>query len=134
MKRIITKLKEEKGQSAVEFALVVIPLLLLLFGIIEFGRAWFRADLLKNAANVAARSCAVTKVQATAIAAGRAAIPNYSDPPTHIIVPDCAALAPMSQVTTTVTETFTSILSGFIPKKLVKNWTLTRTATYRMEQ
>jgi Flp pilus assembly protein TadG len=132
MKSIITKLKEEKGQSTVEFALVGLLLLLLVFGIIEIGRAWFRADLLKNAANVAARSCAVTKVQATAIAAGKAAIPNYDPAKDNIIInPTCDTYGPTSQVTATVTETFTSNVARLIPG--LRNITLTRTATYRGE-
>ena len=42
-----------------EFALIAILLLLLVFGITEFGRAWFHADLLKGDANAVARTYAV---------------------------------------------------------------------------
>ena len=74
MKKILSKLKDEKGQSAVEFALVGTLLLVLLFGITEFGRAWYRADKLKGAANIAARTCAVTSGTAAArTTAGQAA-------------------------------------------------------------
>jgi len=136
MANILSKLKDEKGQSAVEFALVAILLFLLVFGIVEFGRAWYRADLLKNAANIAARTCAVAKVQQTAINAGAAAIPNYSDPPTHIDVPNCATLAVGSSVTATVTEPFITLVPGLLPMLKDTNGndiTLTRTATYRLE-
>ena len=66
MKKILSKLKDEKGQSAVEFALVGTLLLVLVFGITEFGRAWYRADKLKGAANIAARTYAVTSGTAAA--------------------------------------------------------------------
>ena len=56
MNKIFSNLKDKKGQALVEFALVVLIFLLILFGITEFGRAWCRADTLKNAANTAARS------------------------------------------------------------------------------
>lgn len=57
----LKKIKDEKGQNLVEFALILILLLALFFGIVEFARAWYRADKLKNAANIAARTYAVTK-------------------------------------------------------------------------
>jgi len=131
MKRIITKLQEEKGQSMVEFALVAILLLLLVFGIMEFGRAWFRADLLKNAANIGARTCAVTKDNAKALAAAQAAIPNYNVAITTIEVPDCNPLPSVSQVTVTVTEQFQTVVPSLL--KISNSITLRRTATYRLE-
>ena len=46
-------LKNEKGQSLVEFALVVPLLLLLVIGIAEFGRAWMTKNILTGAAREA---------------------------------------------------------------------------------
>ncbi len=49
MKNILSKLKNEKGQNTVEFAMVAVFVLIpVLFGITEFGRAWYHADLLKE--------------------------------------------------------------------------------------
>ena len=52
--------KRERGAAAVEFALVVLPLLLLLFGIIELGRIYFVQLSLTNAARDAVRTVAIS--------------------------------------------------------------------------
>ncbi len=49
----------ERGQAAVEFALVLPLLLVLLVGIIEFGRAWNEHQVITEAARAAARKAAV---------------------------------------------------------------------------
>ena len=51
--------KGEKGQSLVEFALVVPLLLLLVIGIAEFGRAWMTRNIMTGAAREAVRMYAV---------------------------------------------------------------------------
>jgi Flp pilus assembly protein TadG len=48
-----------RGQTLVEFALVVALLLAILFGITEFGRAWFYSNHLNNSVRAAARYGAV---------------------------------------------------------------------------
>jgi len=50
---------DDRGQNLVEFALVVALLLAILFGIAEFGRAWFYSNHLTNAVRAAARYGAV---------------------------------------------------------------------------
>jgi Flp pilus assembly protein TadG len=47
------------GQALVEFALVLVMLLLLMLGIVQFGRAWNLKQVLDDAAGVAARRAAV---------------------------------------------------------------------------
>jgi Flp pilus assembly protein TadG len=47
--------KVERGQAAVEFALVLPFLLVMLIGIIEFGRAWNEHQVITDAAREAAR-------------------------------------------------------------------------------
>jgi Flp pilus assembly protein TadG len=47
------------GQGLVEFALVVPLFLLLLFGMVEFGRAWMTRNILTGAAREAVRRAAV---------------------------------------------------------------------------
>jgi Flp pilus assembly protein TadG len=49
----------ERGQAAVEFALVLPFLLIMLVGIIEFGRAWNEHQVITEAARAAARKAAV---------------------------------------------------------------------------
>jgi hypothetical protein len=58
-KRIRNTRKNEKGQSLVEFALVVPLLLLLVIGIFEFGRAWMTKNIVTGAAREAVRIYAV---------------------------------------------------------------------------
>ncbi len=64
--------KSQKGQSLVEFALVIPIFILLLFGIIEFGRLWETMNVLTSAAREGARIAAVTspdgaRVRSTAL-------------------------------------------------------------------
>jgi len=56
--------RSERGQALVEFALVVPMLLLLLLGVVEFGRAWNAYQVITDAAREAARSAVVAN-QAT---------------------------------------------------------------------
>ena len=53
------------GQGLVEFALVVPLFLLLLFGMVEFGRAWMTKNILTGAAREAVRRAAVQEDFAT---------------------------------------------------------------------
>lgn len=49
------KITSQKGAALVEFALVLIPLLLLIFGIIEFGIMLYDKQILTNACREGAR-------------------------------------------------------------------------------
>ena len=66
--------RDRRGQALVEFALVVPILLLLVLGIIDFGRAWNLHQTITDAAREGARqaviSNAVTQDSAVAIVAG----------------------------------------------------------------
>lgn len=52
--------KNIKGQALVETAIVLLFLLVLVFGITEFGRAMYTKNMLNNAARAAARVAVVT--------------------------------------------------------------------------
>lgn len=54
------RIKEKKGQALIETALVLILLLIILVGIAEFSRAWYRKSSLKNGVRQGARVAAVT--------------------------------------------------------------------------
>ena len=56
---------DRSGQNLVEFALVVVMLLLLVAGICEFGRAWNLYQILANAAREGARLAALPSGFAT---------------------------------------------------------------------
>jgi len=49
----------EAGQSMVEFALILPILLLMVLGVVDFGRAFFTYEALANAAREGARYCAL---------------------------------------------------------------------------
>jgi len=53
-------MRKQKGQALVEFALILPLLLMLLFGVFEFGRAMFIKNTLNNAARAAVRVAVVT--------------------------------------------------------------------------
>lgn len=75
--RISRKIKDEQGASAVEFALVLPILLLLIFGIIEFGLLYHDYLAVTHAAREGARMAAVGKYD-PAIIAQRAGLPAGS--------------------------------------------------------
>jgi Flp pilus assembly protein TadG len=59
-------LRDDAGAAAVEFALILPVVLLLLFGIIEFGRAWNVKQVLTDAAREGARVAVVNNVMSAA--------------------------------------------------------------------
>ena len=55
-------MKRQRGAAVVEFALVLIILLLLVFGMIELGRALFKWNSAAEATRVGARTAAIVEV------------------------------------------------------------------------
>lgn len=137
MKKILSKLKEQKGQSAVEFTLVLVFVFLpLIFGITEFSRAFYHADLLKGEANIAARTYAVQgAIAGNAEANSLILIAQARDNRTITI--DFTATS--SSVTSAATETFQSPFLDPVMDLLqqarphIFPMPITRTATYRLE-
>jgi Flp pilus assembly protein TadG len=113
--------KGEKGQSLVEFALVVPLLLLLLIGIAEFGRAWMTKNILTGAAREAVRMAAVSpptgmdnntwnlaiNARAVNILQSAGIVADNID-----IVVDVGEYGPVS---VTVSYNFPLVIPGFIP-------------------
>jgi len=56
---------DSRGAAAVEFALVIIPLLLFLFGIFEFGRLLWTREALQSAAIAGARCMGIGQTECT---------------------------------------------------------------------
>jgi Flp pilus assembly protein TadG len=96
--------RNDGGAAAVEFALVLIPLLLIIFGMVDFGYAYYTKITVSNAAHEGARASALgdssTEVttRVDSIISG-AAVSN----------PACG------QVTVTKTLTFLTPLPSLIP-------------------
>jgi Flp pilus assembly protein TadG len=63
----------QSGATAVEFALVCLPFLLLTLGIVEFGRAFFVQNNISYAADTAARRVLIGQVPAASSDANAAA-------------------------------------------------------------
>jgi TadE-like protein len=61
-------LKNEKGQSLVEYAFVLPLLLLLIFGIVDFGRYFHAALTVDHAGREAARAASVGKIDVVTVA------------------------------------------------------------------
>jgi Flp pilus assembly protein TadG len=96
----------ESGAAAVEFALVLAPLLLVLFGIINFGLAFHRQIQLSGAAREGARTMAIKDDTAQTIAAVHAAAPTLEESQMDIGISP-GACAPDTAVTVTVNYPFT---------------------------
>ena len=126
-----------RGQSLVEFALVVPIFLVLLFGMVEFGRAWMTKNIITGAAREAVRIYAVDN---TSWALARTRAEN---------VMTSAGLDPVGRANISPSETqinpnewemgvlveynFPVIIIGFIPGLPGDNILLSTTSTMRRE-
>lgn len=124
---------DERGAAAVEFAFILIPLLLLVFGIFEFGRVYMTQLTLTNAARDAVRMYAIsddaTRVANTNLtlahalrldqggtltaAAAATAVNDYLDGPPDID-PTCDTGTPAAPGEVTVTLVRTENIFGFL--------------------
>jgi Flp pilus assembly protein TadG len=59
MRLIRDRISREEGVAAVEFAIILPVLCLILFGVLEFGRVWSQYQLYQGAAREGARCAAV---------------------------------------------------------------------------
>ena len=133
-KRIRKTLGNEKGQNLVEFALVVPLLLILVFGIAEFGRAWMTQNILTGAAREAVRLLAVpisggggpyaANARAVAVLASAGITAD------NVVVTDASAYGVVS---VRVDYNFPVVVVGFIPGLNSATIPLTSTTTMRRE-
>ncbi len=135
-KFLLRFVKNEKGQSLVEFALVLIIFMVIFLAITEFGRAWYRLDSLKNAANIAARTYAVQPSESAACTEAQKVISTLVCGTSITFAPVLANRT--SVVTVTVSELFNAAVPFFpmIGQQFggTSGRTLSRSATYRIEQ
>ncbi|KGJ77126.1 hypothetical protein GY21_08170 [Cryobacterium roopkundense] len=92
----LRRLRDDGGAAALEFALVLPVLLLLVFGLMEFSRLYNVQISLTNAAREGARVMAIEKSPAVARAAASAAAPSVTPAITGAQIaitpsPTCAA-------------------------------------------
>lgn len=103
----------ERGAAAVEFALVLPILIILIFFIIEFGRLYNIQISLTGAAREGARSMAIHNVVGDAKTATVAAAPSVPLTTVEVTVSP-ATCAPGSTVVVTVKHTV-DLISGYLP-------------------
>lgn len=129
--KVRNKLRSESGASAVEFALLLPLLMMILFGIIEFGMALYRQSILTNASREGARLGIVQSVPAITDAQINAAIDNYLTPAginpgnvSRAIVNGLVTGTPV-RVTLTLPYTFTVLpgLTSVAPQINLTAWT-----------
>jgi Flp pilus assembly protein TadG len=130
MKRLRKPTKHCDGQALVEFALLVPLLIIIVLGIVEFGRIWMTMQVLSSAAREGARVAAVT---APTVGLVEDAVENvltaagYSEPSITVLGPSSEG-----EVTVTVQIVYTVITGSIVPG-LSGTMTLSRSAVMHWE-
>lgn len=120
----------ENGQSLVEFALLLPLLVVILFGIIEFGQLWMTMNVLSGAAREGTRVAAVTAPDASQVRNAVLSVlnaANINNAAISVSGPDAA-----NQVTVTVQINYTVTTANIVPG-LNGTFQLTRNSTMHWE-
>lgn len=126
----------EHGASAVEFALVLPILVVLVFGIVTFGLTFFRWQAVQSAAREAARVYAVTDDFNAAETAGRSVLPSppffSSSDVEFVVVDSCDGRGSPVTITARVENNADYVIEiPFVPTRSVD---LSSTATFVCER
>lgn len=121
----MTKCKPERGAAAVEFAIILPILMMVLLAIMEFGYAFFIQASVASAARVGVRSYAINYTvpnsQVTATNYAKAGLPAPTDLKTAVFTPACVR---DGQTTLTITYRYHS-LTGLLDRILGNDITVT---------
>jgi len=120
-----------RGQSLVEFALVVPVFLLLLIGIAEFGRAWMTRNILTGASREAVRIAAVQGNTASARSRADSILASAGISGASVSILDDGASYGTCSVT--VSYNFPVTIAGFLPGLSGKNFMLSTSTSMRKE-
>jgi Flp pilus assembly protein TadG len=126
---MIRSTKSQNGQSLVEFALVLPVFIVVLFGIMEFGRLWEMSNILTSAAREGARVAAVSKPdvdKARTAAETVLAAANISNATITVSGPNAS-----NEVSVTIAIVYTPMTGSIIPG--FSSFSLSRTTTMRWE-
>jgi Flp pilus assembly protein TadG len=155
MRKFIGRVRSDSGQALVELAFVLPIVMLILFGIIDFGLALNNYNADTNLANLAARSASVMGTTSTALCNGTSetnltafvkceAAATGAPTPTYVCFGDTASTTPSGTLTAgdslkvEVQSTFgwLKLLTGgdSYVKGLNLNSTISASATMRIEQ
>jgi Flp pilus assembly protein TadG len=123
----------DSGQAIVEFALILPVLLLIVLGIIQFGRLYSNDETITNATRAGARVAAVSRTASdpvgATIQAVKNAAPNLDPSQVTVTVTPAPPWQPGSSVTVTATYPYSIDLLGMV----VKSGTLSSSTTERVE-
>ena len=133
MPQMTNKLKNERGQTLTELALVLPILVVLVLAIAQFGIAFNNYVTLTDAARAAARKGAVSRNSSNPAGdcqkAGYDAGGNLNNPGTDFVVTCSSSWSAGSDVTVTATYPYSISLLGWV----VKSGTLSSTMKERVE-
>jgi hypothetical protein len=127
--QMIHSKKSERGQSLVEFALILPLFMIVLFGIMEFGRLWEMSNLITSASREGARVAAISgSSQSQAINAAQHVLSaaNIDDATVTVSGPNSE-----SEVSVTVTLPYTPLTGSIIPG--LDNFSISRSTIMRWE-
>ncbi|MDA8179035.1 MAG: TadE/TadG family type IV pilus assembly protein [Desulfobacteria bacterium] len=120
-----------RGQSLVEFALVLPVFLLLLIGVAEFGRAWMTRNILTGASREAARIAAVQGNTASALSRANNILSSAGISGALVNIADDGV--PYGTCSVTVSYAFPVSVAGFLPGLGGPNFTLSSSTSMRKE-
>jgi len=120
-----------RGQSLVEFTLVLPMFLLLLIGIAEFGRAWMTRNIMTGASREAVRVAAVQGNSASALSRANGILASAGISGAAVNIADDGT--PFGTCSVTVTYNFPVTIAGFLPGLGGTNFPLTASTTMRKE-
>ena len=123
--------RDERGQSMTEFAIVLPILVVLLFGIVQFGILFNNYVTLTDAARAGARAAAVSRQASDPIGTATAAVQSSASDlnQANLGVNVSSTWAPTAPVTVTATYPYSISLLGWV----VSSGTLTTKSTEAVE-
>lgn len=110
--------RDDRGVAAVEFALILPVLLLLIMGIVDFGVRFQQSAMVNNAAMAAARDMSINHDKASTEAAAKAAVEAAVRPDSVIKVLPSVSLCPTGgagNTTARITLTAKTLTGAFGP-------------------
>ncbi|HWS15226.1 MAG TPA: TadE/TadG family type IV pilus assembly protein [Candidatus Methylomirabilis sp.] len=120
-----------RGQSLVEFALVLPVFLLLLIGVTEFGRAWMTRNILTGASREAVRIAAVQGNTATARSRADSILASGGISGASVNIVDDGA--PYGTCSVTVSYAFPVSIASFLPGLSGTTFPLSTSTSMRKE-
>ncbi len=80
LRRMLRRGRQQEGAAAVEFALCLIPLLLIVAGVVDYGESWYIQSVLATASREGARYASRYQTDSST---GQRLVPNALNPTIH---------------------------------------------------